>query len=226
MQYRLFGAMNGNTKLAYQFCYLDTDWYLWGMRNPEVTKETILKKSGILFNTQGYKATSLSNITDATGLTKGAIYRHFTSKDELEIETLTHLSGIMNEKIRGRIKEQTTAGNKLRAVVKFFESYISNPPVEGGCPLLNAAVEADDAHPELRKTALKILNGLRGSLISILEKGIYYKQLKRGIDKEMYATLFIASLEGAIMMSKLSGNDDDIKRIIKHLEKQIVEIET
>ena len=196
------------------------------MRNPEVTKETILKKSGILFNTQGYKATSLSNITDATGLTKGAIYRHFTSKDELEIETLTHLAGIMNEKVRGRIKEQATAGNKLRAVVKFFESYISNPPVEGGCPLLNAAVEADDAHPELRKTALKILNGLRSSLISILEKGIYYKQLKRGIDKEMYATLFIASLEGAIMMSKLSGNDDDIKRIIKHLEKQTLEIET
>jgi hypothetical protein len=90
---------------------------------------------------------------------------------------------------------------------------------------LNAAVEADDAHPALRKSALKILNGLRSGLISILEKGIYYKQVKRGIDKELYATLIIASLEGAIMMSKLSGNDDDIKRIIKHLEKQITEIE-
>src|SRR5688572_13250128 len=195
------------------------------MRNPEATKETILKQSGILFNTQGYKATSLSNITDATGFTKGAIYRHFTSKDELEIETLIHLSGIMNSKVRDRIKEQPTAGHKLRAVIQFFESYISDPPVEGGCPLLNAAVEADDAHPRLRKTALEILNGLRTSLISILAKGIYYKQLKKGIDKEMYATLFIASLEGAIMMSKLSGNDDDIRRIIKHLEKQIAEIE-
>jgi hypothetical protein len=91
--------------------------------------------------------------------------------------------------------------------------------------LLNAAIEADDAHPQLRQTALEILNGLRTSLISILEKGIYYKQLKKGIDKEMYATLFIASLEGAIMMSKLSGNDDDIRRIIKHLENQIKEIE-
>ena len=197
---------------------------LW-MRNPEVTKETILNKSGILFNTQGYKATSISNITDATGLTKGAIYRHFTSKDELEIETLAHLSGVMDEKMRWRIKGQATAGNKLRAVVQFFESYISDPPIEGGCPLLNAAVEADDAHPALRKSALKILNGLRSGLISVLEKGIYYKQLKRGIDKELYATLIIASLEGAIMMSKLSGNDDDIKRIIKHLEKQITEIE-
>jgi AcrR family transcriptional regulator len=195
------------------------------MRNPEVTKETILSKSGILFNTQGYKATSISNITDATGLTKGAIYRHFTSKDELEIETLIHLSGIMHETLRGRVKAQGTAGDKLRAVVQFFESYISDPPLEGGCPLLNAAVEADDAHPALRKTALEILNSLRSSLISILEKGIYYKQLKRGLDKEMYATIIIAALEGAIMMSKLSGNDDDIKRIIKHLEKQIAEIE-
>ena len=75
------------------------------------------------------------------------------------------------------------------------------------------------------RARLKVLNGLRSGLISILEKGIYYKQLKRGIDKELYATLIIASLEGAIMMSKLSGNDDDIKRIIKHLEKQIAEIE-
>jgi TetR/AcrR family transcriptional regulator, transcriptional repressor for nem operon len=195
------------------------------MRNPTATKEVILKESGILFNTQGYKATSISNITDATGLTKGAIYRHFTSKDELEIETLMHLSGIMNDKIRARVKEHTTAGDKLRAVVQFFESYISNPPLEGGCPLMNAAVEADDAHPQLRITALQILNGLRSSLISILEKGIHYKELKRGINKEMYATLIIAALEGAIMMSKLSSNDDDIKHIIKHLEKQIAEIE-
>ncbi len=195
------------------------------MRNPEVTKDTILKESGILFNTQGYRATSISNITDATGLTKGAIYRHFSSKDELEIQTLIHLSGLMNEKLRNRIKDHPTAGKKLRAVFKFFESYISDPPFHGGCPLLNAAVEADDSHPELRKAALSILNGLRSSITSILEKGIYYKQLKKGIDKNMYATLIIASLEGAIMMSKLHGNDDDLKRIVRHLEKQIAELE-
>lgn len=195
------------------------------MRNPEVTKETILRESGILFNTRGYKATSISDITGATGLTKGAIYRHFTSKDALEIETLVHMSDIMNDKVRQRVKAEKTAGDKLRSVLHFFESYISNPPLEGGCPLMNAAVEADDAHPDLRKTALEILTGLRTSLISILEKGIYYKQLKKNIDKDLYATLIIASLEGAIMMSKLSGNDDDIKRIITFLEAQIAEIE-
>ncbi|HMG88425.1 MAG TPA: TetR/AcrR family transcriptional regulator [Chryseolinea sp.] len=195
------------------------------MRNPQATKETILKKSGVLFNTQGYKSTSISEITDATGFTKGAIYRHFESKDELEIETLHYLSSLMFEKLRGRIKEKSTAAEKLRTIFHFFESYISNPPIKGGCPLLNAAIEADDSNPALRKAALKILTGLRDSIVTMLANGIKHKQIKAGIDKEHYATLIIAVLEGAIMMSKLSESDDDIKRMIKHLDKQVAEIE-
>ena len=195
------------------------------MRNPEATKETILKKSGVLFNTQGYKSTSISEITDATGFTKGAIYRHFENKDALEIETLNYLSSLMFQKLRERIKEKATAADKLRSIFRFFESYTSNPPLKGGCPLLNAAVEADDSNPALRRAALKILNGLRDAIVVMLENGIKYKQIKPGIDKEQYATIIIASLEGAIMMSKLSENDDDIKRMVKHLNQQVAEIE-
>lgn len=195
------------------------------MRNADVTREKILKKSGILFNTKGYKATSISDITDATGLTKGAIYRHFTNKEALEQESLYHLATIMFSKTRECIKRELTAGDKLRALCRFYDAYIHDPAVKGGCPLLNAAIEADDAHPSLRKAAVKILDILRESLITILDNGIRYKQLKSDIDKEYYATLFIASLEGAIMMSKLRGNNDDIRRIIRHLELQIKQIE-
>ena len=195
------------------------------MRNPDVTRETILQKSGILFNTHGYKATSISHITDATGFTKGAIYRHFTNKDELEIQTLTHLSAVMFEKLRSKIKAENTAGKKLRALFKYFESYISSPPLKGGCPLLNVAIEADDANPALRKAALKMLHEMRQSIISMLSKGIKYKQLKPTIDKELFATMIIASLEGAIMMSKLSGLEDDIKTVVKFLDRYLGEYE-
>jgi TetR/AcrR family transcriptional repressor of nem operon len=66
---------------------------------------------------------------------------------------------------------------------------------------------------------------LRDSLVNILDKGVKYKQLKPGIDKTHYATVIIAALEGAIMMSKLRGNNDDIRRVLVHLEKQIEMIE-
>lgn len=195
------------------------------MRNPEVTRETILKEAGVLFNTLGYKATSISNITDATGYTKGAIYRHFESKEALEKETLQYLSALVFGKMRALIKEQQTAGAKLKAVLRFFESYVNTPIVQGGCPLLNVAIEADDANPSLREEAAKNLQILKNSLVHILAKGVEHQQIKEGIDKELYATLIIASLEGAIMMSKVRNNNDDMKKVISHLEQLIKEIE-
>lgn len=200
---------------------LDTNWYLRGMRDPEATKETILKKSGVLFNTQGYKATSISQITDATGFTKGAIYRHFGSKDDLERETLAFLSNILFGKLRVIIVNESNSVDKLRGIFKFFESYISNPPLKGGCPLLNAAIEVDDAHPALRKEAVKTLTVLKKSLMTILQNGIEHKQLKPDTDVMFFSTLIIAVLEGGIMMSKLEGNNNDIRKMIKHLNDQL-----
>ncbi|MFN8890536.1 MAG: TetR/AcrR family transcriptional regulator, partial [Cyclobacteriaceae bacterium] len=116
--------------------YLDTDRYLCGMRNPTETKGAILHHAGGLFNVQGYRATSISHITDATGFTKGAIYRHFKSKEKLEEQTLVHLTEVMFEKMRSEIKEKSNAVDKLKAIIHFFESYVTKPPIKGGCPLL------------------------------------------------------------------------------------------
>jgi TetR/AcrR family transcriptional regulator, transcriptional repressor for nem operon len=204
---------------------LDTNRYLCCMRDPKGTKEAILRKSGILFNTQGYKATSLSEITDSTGFTKGAIYKHFKNKDVLELESLNYLATVMFQKMREKVREQKNAGDKLRSLFTFFESYVSNPPVKGGCPLLNVAIEADDTSPTLRKGANQFLSLFRDSIITILDNGVRYDQIKSNVDKEFYATLIIASLEGAIMMSKLSGNNSDIKKVTKHLKEQIEQIE-
>lgn len=195
------------------------------MRNPDETKGAILHHAGSLFNLQGYKATSISNITEATGYTKGAIYRHFESKEKLEEQSLVYLMGIMVEKLRVSIKAEQKAGDKLKAIAYFFESYVTKSPIKGGCPLLNAAIEADDNSPHLRKKAHSILEVLKESIVAILSKGIKFGQLKKDIDKEYYATVIIASLEGAIMMSKLSKTNHDIRIVIRHLEGIISGIE-
>jgi TetR/AcrR family transcriptional regulator, transcriptional repressor for nem operon len=196
------------------------------MRDAEATIERILDSSGALFNTQGYKATSISDITTSTGLTKGAIYRHFENKHELEKRALWHLSAKLDDRLREVIKAEPDAPRKLRATFHFFHSYITKPVIDGGCPLLNVAVEADDTNPTLREGAIRILNNLRDSIIRIMDNGIKYGQLKPNIDKDFYATVIIAALEGAIMMSKLRGNNDDIRKVIKHLESLLKEIET
>lgn len=191
------------------------------MRQPAATKANILKHSGQLFNTQGYKATSISDITKATKLTKGAIYRHFKSKDELEMKALLHLTETMFGAMRDQIKKQHTAPKKLKAIFGYFESYISNPPVKGGCPLLNVSTEVDDAHPALRKQAVAVLDVLRDAIITVLKNGVRHGQLKRSIKPEYHASIIIGTLEGAIMMSKLRGDNRDMRMAIHHLEEMV-----
>jgi AcrR family transcriptional regulator len=195
------------------------------MRNRDETIGTILRHAGRLFNSHGYKATSIGHVTKATGFTKGAVYRHFKSKEGLEAETLAYLTSQIYENLGKRIKQEKNAGDKLRAVLSYHESYVTKPPIQGGCPLLNAAIEADDSNPLLRKKAHAILNTLKESIIHILDRGIEFKQIKKSVDKNYFATVMIASLEGAIMMSKLSKTDHDIRIVINHLEKMISDIE-
>ena len=91
------------------------------MRNATATKQKILIESANLFNTQGYKATSISDITKATGLTKGAIYRHFESKQDLEQQALRELSKLMFQEIRMAIRKAPTFEQKFEAIFSFFE---------------------------------------------------------------------------------------------------------
>ena len=194
------------------------------MRNAQATKNTIINESANLFNTQGYKATSISDITKATGLTKGAIYRHFENKQDLEKHALQRLSKVMFGEIGTIIKEAKTFSTKIEAIFSFFENYMNTPLYEGGCPVMNAAVEADDANPILREQACAMLQQFKNAVSTLIENGIKNNQVKPNIDVDFYSTVFIATLEGGIMMSRLDRDKKAIVHTIDHLRNIVSEI--
>ena len=194
------------------------------MRNAQATKNTIINESANLFNTQGYKATSISDITKATGLTKGAIYRHFENKQDLEKHALQRLSKVMFGEIGTTIKEAKTFTSKMEAIFSFFENYMSTPLYEGGCPVMNAAVEADDANPVLREQACAMLQQFKDAVSTLIKNGIKNNQVKPDTDVDFYSTIFIATLEGGIMMSRLQRDKKAITYTIAHLRNIVAEI--
>ncbi len=187
------------------------------MRNAVTTKELIIKESANLFNTQGYKATSISDITKATGLTKGAIYRHFESKSDLEQQALRSLAKLMFTELGGKIKAVNTFKDKMEATFSFFEEYMHTPLYKGGCPLLNAATEVDDTNVVLRQQTFNMLAQLKASVQKLIENGIKNNQVKRETDAAFFATIFIATLEGGIMMSRLERTPEAILKTVAHL---------
>jgi TetR/AcrR family transcriptional regulator, transcriptional repressor for nem operon len=194
------------------------------MRDPESTKKRILEESARLFNIQGYKATSISDITAASGLTKGAIYRHFQDKEDLEKKTFSHLAKEVVTRFTKAVKSQDNAPDKLAAICSFYEEHLNGVFIEGGCPMLNAAIESDDTKEGLKNEVLSLKDMLQTGLRTILEKGIKYGQIKPETDVVHYSIVFIAMLEGGIMMSKLSGNSKDMKAVVQQLHRIIKEI--
>jgi TetR/AcrR family transcriptional regulator, transcriptional repressor for nem operon len=189
------------------------------MKNPILTKQTIIEVSSELFNTGGYKSTSLSDITEATGFTKGAIYKHFENKEALENAAFDHITHMVQQRLREMILTKETAPDKIMAILDFFYTYIDKPFILGGCPLLNVAIEVDETESALRRKAMNLLDILRNSVENILLKGIKYEQIRNDLDVKSVASFIIASLEGGIMMSKLKGNDHDLKNVCKVLKE-------
>ncbi|MBE9215122.1 TetR/AcrR family transcriptional regulator [Plectonema cf. radiosum LEGE 06105] len=197
------------------------------MSKGEETKERILYQAAALFNTQGYAGASISDIMRVTGLKKGGIYNHFQSKDELALQAFDYAIDLIKQRYRGALKNKRHAVERLQAIISVFSTNVENPAVEGGCPLLNTAVESDDAHPILRQRAQTAMDSWRDMVCKVIQKGIARGEIRPKVNPDEVATIMITLLEGAVMMSKLYDDSIHLERAIKHLNNYIqVELQT
>ncbi|AFY34575.1 TetR/AcrR family transcriptional regulator [Calothrix sp. PCC 7507] len=191
------------------------------MSKGEETKTRIIQKAAELFNQQGYAGSSIADIMRVTGLQKGGIYNHFQSKDELALQAFEYAIACVSQRTRTALRSQRHAIERLKAMIDISRSYLNNPPIKGGCPLLNTAVESDDAYPALRDRAQKAMDSWRHLICHVIENGMKKGEIQPKIDADEIATIIIVTLEGAIMMSKLYGDDIHMQRAINHLHQYI-----
>lgn len=190
-------------------------------RDSESTRQLIIDKALPIFNTKGYNAASISDITSATGITKGAIYGNFKNKDEVATAAFEKGVQIVTEKMASRIKTEKTAPKKLLSIITYYEDYILHPPIAGGCPVLNSSIEADDSLPFLRSRVIRSIDLMKNSVAKIVNRGIFEGQIKKEVDAEEFANFFFAILEGGISLSRVEGDLRSFSFIKKFVERQI-----
>ena len=163
----------------------------------------------------------MADILLATGLKKGGIYGNFQSKDEIALEAFDYALNKVKEALRFRISQEKTPAAKLYAILDFYHNYSVNPLIEGGCPILNTAIDADDTIPFLKERALKGLKEMLGSLRYIIERGISSGDFNERLNPAIEAELIFATIEGGIMMSKLHNNPQILNRLLEHIRGQV-----
>jgi TetR/AcrR family transcriptional regulator, transcriptional repressor for nem operon len=186
------------------------------MRKGERTRQEIIRKAAPMFNQMGYDGAALSDLMRATGLEKGGIYRHFSSKEALAAEAFDYA---WRETLDARIHDLETISNSVDRLKQLVANFVERRGViPGGCPLLNTAIDTDDGNSVLRERARKALRSWRSYLISMISDGIKAREIRPRVNAKKLATLIISSLEGAVMLCRLERSEEALRHVQAHLD--------
>jgi AcrR family transcriptional regulator len=191
------------------------------MSKAQETRDRIIQQAAELFSLRGYAGSSMSDVMQATGLQKGGIYNHFKSKDELALAAFDYAHQLVSQRYQASLRGKRHAVDRLLSMLELYEQFLANPPLPGGCPILNTAVESDDTHPALRDRVQRALDAWRNLIHRIVQKGCDRGEIGSSTNPEQVSTVLIALLEGAIMMSKLYEDPIYLQRAIGHLKEYV-----
>lgn len=194
------------------------------MKKSERTRRYIIEKTAPVFNKRGFAGTSLSDIEEATGLTKGSLYGNFADKEEIALAAFQFAMNETKKAMAGMIHGKTSAKARLLAVLRFYATYVFNSPIPGGCPLLNNAVEADDHHQSLRDHVANEIKNVVAFIARLLDEGKKSGEFDTSVNSGELAMLFFTSVEGAIMVSRVSGSDRAMKIVVKNCKNILEQI--
>jgi AcrR family transcriptional regulator len=192
----------------------------------ERTKRFIVEHTADIFNAQGYAGTSLSDLTRATGLTKGSIYGNFENKDEVALAAFDYNFARITNYLKQKIESKEHAVDRLLVYPQVYRDFLKIPFLKTGCPILNTSTEADDTHPQLREKAANALLFWRRSLENQVKRGLERKEVKPGTDPNQVAVIIISMIEGAIMQAKVTGKSTELKTAMGYLENMLEGLRT
>jgi TetR/AcrR family transcriptional regulator, transcriptional repressor for nem operon len=187
----------------------------------ERTRADIIRRSAELMNRQGFLAAPMAAVVAATGIQKGGLYRHFESREALAYEALAFAVSQVRARFMQALEGATGACEQLLAIVNAYGDTTGEVPLAGGCPIMNTAIESDHAHPGLRERAQLAMNGWHGLLQHIVRTGLKAGEIRRGVEPRHVATVFIACIEGAVMLSHLHGDASALKVMREHLTQYV-----
>jgi AcrR family transcriptional regulator len=183
----------------------------------ERTRQRIVELAAPVFNRQGYAGASLRDLIGATGLEKGGIYNHFGSKEQLALEAYDYAMSRITDRLARSQDGVTDPVERLISMIEAFATNARRPAIEGGCPMMNTAIEADDTHSELcdrARTSMTLWHRLIGRIV---KDGKALGTFEPELDPYALASTITAALEGALMLARLYDDPAHMDRVAAHL---------
>ena len=188
-------------------------------------KETIIHESLKLFSLKGYSSTSITDILDATGASKGGFYNHFASKEDLFFHVLDEARQIWRARaLYGLDAIESPLEKIMQILANYRDRYLKDAEnFPGGCVFVTFSVEFDNLYPHLAQEVNKGFIGFKAMLGRLLRESEEKGELRGDVNIGTVAEMLFAGMLGASVIYGLDKSatvlDQAIAALMDYLEK-------
>lgn len=187
----------------------------------ERTTAFIIETVAPVFNKHGYIGTSMSDLTEATELTKGALYGNFENKEALALAAFEYNSKMLLNTIDEQLSDKGSALDRIFNLMNFYKNYNEYSEPMGGCPVLNVGVDSKHNNTMLSAAAKETISIIEGKIALVLENGMNKGEFKLPVTPLQFAKQLYTMLQGAIAMSTMTSDHKYLLNTVGYLEQLV-----
>ena len=182
-------------------------------------KDRIIHESLRQFSTKGYMSTSINDILASVGTSKGGLYNHFKSKEDLFFAALSEARKIWRQRNLAGLDQLARPLDKIKKILaNYRDHYLADSEnFPGGCVFVALAVELNDQQPHLAKEVNEGFKRFKGLIKRLLDQEQAAGHLKDGIDTGMVAEMIFAGLLGACVAYTSDKSRQNLDHTIQSL---------
>jgi TetR/AcrR family transcriptional repressor of nem operon len=192
------------------------------------TREVVIEAATRLVHLKGYQNTSLDDVLSASGVGKGNFYHYFKSKEDLGYAILDRVVDAFLQRALEPCFEDP-AGARL-AQIRCFLGRVRDVQRErncvGGCVFGNLAAELSDVHEGFRARLAGLFSRWHERLTQALIVAQERREVTEQCRPEPVAHFLVASLEGAILLTKLTKDIEVMDRCVEEMNRYLSLYET
>jgi AcrR family transcriptional regulator len=191
-------------------------------KQPDVTRDKIVDAAYQEIYRYGFQAASLANILANTGLTKGALYYHFPTKDDLGhavIEEVVRAG--LDAMVFAPLRESDAPYDVLLEIVRRKGGKADRESVSLGCPLNNLMQEMSPIDERFKKRLNGVLLTWQVTVADALKRAQKQGRVRRDVDCRAAALFIVSSWEGCVGVAKNMQSVKDLRLCMKQLEGYI-----
>ena len=185
-------------------------------------REKLLDASLVLIREQGYAATSVDELCAKAGVTKGAFFHHFRSKDALAVAAANRWSEISGALFQtAPYHQQRDPLDRVLGFLDFRKAHLKGEVAEFTCLAGTMVQEVYRTHAEIREACEASISGQAAMVVPDIAEAMKLYGVRAKWSAQSLALHMQAVLQGAFILAKAKGGPEVAAASIDHLRRYI-----